>query len=140
MVSVMELTVAARKLVEKKVPYRHQGRTLEGLDCIGMVLYLLNELKLLPHGFERQNYGRLPLAELLDKAARYCEEIDQPVDGCMVLITWPGDKMPSHCALYSAGNLIHCYASARRVVEHGYRKNWVRWTDSAWKLPGVTYE
>jgi cell wall-associated NlpC family hydrolase len=139
-VKPVELIVAARELVTLRTPYLHQGRTLYGLDCIGMIIYLLNKLELLPKGFERTDYGRLPMAELLEKAAAYCKEVPEPRDGCMVLIAWPGDQRPSHAALYADGNLIHCYAGIGKVVEHGHRKKWKDWTDSYWELPGVIYE
>ncbi len=139
-VKPVELIASARELVKLRTPYLHQGRTLHGLDCIGMIIYLLSKHKMLPAEFERTNYGRLPMAELLEKAAAYCKEVLEPQDGCMVLIAWPGDRRPSHAALYAEGNLIHCYASIGKVVEHGHRKKWKDWTDSYWELPGVTYE
>jgi len=134
------LIETARELVRAKVKYLHQGRNLNGLDCIGMVLYILGKHQVLPTDFERRNYGRLPLGELLSKTSVYCEKIDSPVNGCMVLITWPGERRPSHVALYTDGNLIHCYATARKVVEHGFRAPWTRWANSYHKLPGVIYE
>lgn len=133
------LIETARELARKKVRYLHQGRSLSGLDCIGMILYILAEHKVLPADFERRNYGRLPMSELLEKTSVYCEKIEKPVNGCLVLIRWPGERRPAHAALYADGNLIHCYATVRKVVEHGYRQRWVDWTDSFYKLPGVIY-
>lgn len=139
-VQVEALIQTARELARQNVKYLHQGRGLNGLDCIGMVLYILSKHRVLPVDFERRNYGRLPMEELLQKATLYCERIEVPVNGCMVLIRWPGERRPAHVALYADGNLIHCYATIGKVVEHGYRKNWVKWTDSFYRLPGVIYE
>lgn len=134
------LIETARSLARLKVPYLHQGRNLNGLDCIGMVLYVLSKHDVLPPDFERRNYGRLPMGELLDKTSVYCEKIESPINGCMVLIRWPGERRPAHVALYADGNLIHCYATVKKVVEHGFRAPWTRWADSYYKLPGVIYE
>lgn len=140
MVQPHELIETARTLARLRVRYMHQGRTVHGLDCIGMILYVLSKHDALPVDFERRNYGRLPMAELLQKASTYCHEILEPVDGCLVLVQWPGDSRPSHAALYASGNLIHCYAGIGRVVEHGFRQKWVKWATNFYKLPGVNYE
>lgn len=138
--SPTQFIMEARILVASRIKYRHQGRNLNGLDCLGLIVYILTKHELLPNDFSRTNYGRLPMAELAEKAALLCERIEKPVDGCMVLIRWPGEKRPAHAAIYAYDNLIHCYAIMGRVVEHGYRGKWPQWADSFWKLPGIDYE
>lgn len=140
LVAVDSLVATARELVSERVGYLHQGRTSHGLDCIGMILYILSKHGVLPVDFERRNYGRLPMGELLEKTSIYCKKIEEVRDGCMVLIRWPGEKRPAHVALYANGNLIHCYAAAGRVVEHGFRAPWTRWANGFYELPGVSYE
>jgi cell wall-associated NlpC family hydrolase len=135
-----ELIAVARELVVACVPFRHQGRTLAGLDCIGCVLYVCTRVGVLPQDFERRNYGRLPQAELLQKAATYCSPLTRALPASLILIRWPGDSTPSHAALCTGPNLIHSYNAVGRVVEHGYRGHWVKRTASIWALPGVRYE
>ena len=119
------------------VPYRHQGRTpTGGFDCIGFVVWCLQQRGVLPAEFERRDYGRLPQLELIAKAAAYCEEIAAPLPGCLLLIRWPGDKRASHAALLAGETMIHTYQNMK-VVEHGYRQPWVKWTTHRWKLSGV---
>lgn len=135
-----ELIESARELMRAKTRYLHQGRTVNGLDCVGLIICILNKHGVLPADFERRNYGRLPTGELLSKAKSYCQQIPSPVTGCMVLVRWPGELLPAHTALYVDGNLIHCYARVKKIVEHGFRKPWTQWADSYYKLPGVIYE
>lgn len=128
-----------RKTGKAAVPYRHQGRTLRGLDCIGLIIYVCERVGVLPEEFERNDYGRLATQELVDKTQLYCRCVDQPAPGVLVLIKWPGEKRAGHAALCTGENLIHCDRNHGRVVEHGYRGLWVKQTASLWHLPGVSY-
>jgi cell wall-associated NlpC family hydrolase len=139
-VSPDQLLAEARGLAGRGVPFRHQGRSDSGVDCVGLVLVCLHRVGVLPAEFERQDYGRLSTGELLARVERHCRRLPSATPGCMVLIRWPRDRRPSHVGLYtSEGNLIHCYAQQGRVVEHGFRAPWDRLADSFWALPGVRY-
>jgi cell wall-associated NlpC family hydrolase len=137
MVTAEELIVEARRWIG--TPYRHQGRTAAGLDCIGFIIWVLAQKDLLPTDFERQNYGRLPQRELLERTALYCTPIPEPIPGCLLLIRWPGQREPGHAALYAGETMIHSYAISKQVIEHGYRAPWPRLTVNRWLLPGVRY-
>lgn len=119
-------------------PYRHQARGPHAFDCVGLVIRVADDLKLVPDTFVR-NYGRLPRPELIEQARRICTAIDQPEPGCLVLIRWPREKLPAHAALFTGENLIHSDRFHAKVVEHGYRKHWVTWTHSLWRIPGVMH-
>lgn len=109
------------------------------MDCVGLVIAIGTDLELLPAEFIAANYGRLPRDELVERTSQYCTRIDAPEPGCMVLIRWPNERRPGHSAIITGENMIHSFQVADRVVEHGYRKHWVTWTDSFWRLPGVNY-
>lgn len=135
--SPAELIEEARRWIG--VPYRHQGRSARGLDCIGFVIWVCAQRGILPEDFERRDYGRLPRAELLEKAQHYCTPADSPGPATLVLIRWPGDRLAGHSAICTGENLIHCYSVAGKVVEHGFRAPWPRLAVSHWHLPGVHY-
>jgi cell wall-associated NlpC family hydrolase len=120
------------------VPFRHQGRSRVGVDCVGLPIVVGQALGLLPATFEVANYGRLPTPELIARLARYCTPLAAAVPGCLITIAWT--KVAAHVAVCTGPTLIHAYESVGRVVEHGYRGRWVRMTHSAWALPGVCYE
>lgn len=139
MITADDLIDEARRLTG--TPYLHQGRSGQGVDCIGLVLCVCEALGTLPREFERRNYARLPQAELVLRTAHHCTPAPCPPrePGLMLLIRWPGAEYASHTAIFAGQTLIHCYAQAGRVVEHGYRGHWPARTESAWRLPGIAY-
>lgn len=121
------------------VPYVHQGRTVYGVDCVGLVLCVRHSI--VPWAAlegELRNYARHPQDGLLvERVQAHCHRLDAPEDGAMILIRWPKTAHASHVALYAGGNLIHAYQRARKVVETGFRAHWLRNAHSYWRLPGV---
>lgn len=119
------------------VPYRHQGRTRLGIDCVGLPIVVGQALGLWPPRFEIANYGRLPSAELAERVQAHCQRIPQAIPGALIMIAWT--RTAAHVAICTGTTMIHAYESVGRVVEHGYRGRWIRMTHSAWVLPGVRY-
>lgn len=135
MVTAEDLNAAARGWVG--VPFAHQGRTRQGVDCVGLPIVILQQLGVLPARFEVPAYGRLPSAELIERLMAHCVRLPAPVPGTLVAVAWT--KTAAHVAICTGDTLIHAYESVGRVVEHGYRGRWIRLTHSAWALPGVSY-
>jgi cell wall-associated NlpC family hydrolase len=120
------------------VPFRHQGRSRFGVDCIGFPIARLREEGLLPAGFEdRHAYGRVPDGTMLPIVSRWCQAIVRLEVGCLILIRWPRFASPSHAALFTGRSMLHAYQRAGGVVENGYRGPWVKHFHSAWRLPGI---
>lgn len=121
---------AARSLVG--VPYRHQGRTPRGLDCLGLLLLAASRIEILPLELGRTNYGRAPLDELLAGLGNHCDPIDDDAPGAILAIRWPGDRRAGHVAICAGATMIHSYSNHGRVVEHGFRGKWRDWVVSRW--------
>ena len=143
MTTAAEFIDAARRMVG--TPWLHQGRTPAGVDCIGMVLESSRNagLDLIAHlGIEDpKGYGRNPSPELLARVEQYGIPIDKPVPGCVIFFQFPSEKRPRHFAIYTErGTMIHADSRRGKVVEHGYRALWVKWTHSLWLVPGIDYE
>lgn len=119
------------------VPFRHQGRSRRGVDCVGLPIMIGESLGLLPPRFEITDYGRLPSLELAARVQSHCQPIPAAVPGSLIVIAWT--KIAAHVAICTGETMIHSYESVGRVVEHGYRGRWVRMTHSVWALPGVAY-
>jgi cell wall-associated NlpC family hydrolase len=122
------------------VRFLHQGRSRHGVDCLGFIAAVLDELgsdvfmRYLPRA-----YGRDPQSLLIDRLSALSRQIPlQP--GALALIKWPASEHPSHAAIYTGSTLIHCFQSEGRVIEHGYRGPWVARTMSVWALPLVVYQ
>lgn len=122
------------------VPFRHQGRSRLGVDCIGYFVCMLRARGLLPTDF-RDNpcYGRAPnTSEFHDTVERFCTPIHETEDGCLITIRWPQAKWPSHAAIVEGRYMIHAYERVGRVVRCGYGEPWLRLTHGIYRLPGVT--
>lgn len=120
------------------VPFLHQGRSREGVDCVGLVIVVGRACGLLPADFERTAYGRTPFrGVLIEQISEVCERAEVAAPGTLVAIRW--NREPHHVAICTGPTLIHANARVGRVVEHGYRAQWPALTESVWKLPGVEY-
>lgn len=136
MIEPAEVIIEARRWLG--VPFRHQGRTRYGVDCVGLVICVAAKLGIIPIDLDRRDYGRTPSRdELANKVREYCEPADDLQPGCIAAIRW--NKELAHMAIFTGTTLIHSYENVGGVVEHGYRRRWVRLVDSAWLLPGVNY-
>lgn len=120
-------------------PYVHQGRSQYGVDCIGFVICVRHAVEAIPSWLtETRTYARQPMhGLLLSRIAAHCTPLDQVEEGCLIVIRWPRMKEPAHVALYGGGNILHAYQKVNRVIQSGYRANWLRDTHSLWRLPGV---
>lgn len=121
-------------------PYLHQGRTPRGTDCAGVALMVANRHDLMREADPAADYGMLPQPLLVSTMLRICRRIEGPRRGCIVLIRWHGTAFAQHIAICAGETLIHCCGMHKRVIEHGYRGQWLRQTDSSWWIPGVAFE
>lgn len=139
MITPQEVVTLGRSLVG--TPYRHQGRTRQSVDCIGLIVLVSRELGLLDaERFIPANYSPRPRDGLLEKYVReVCIEIAQPVAGSMALFRWAQTAPPAHCALMSDVTMIHSYRTVGRVVEHRFAGKWPERVHSFYLLPGVEY-
>jgi len=129
------LVSAAREMLTaapggKAVKFRHQGRTLNGFDCVGMAVLCFQKLGI--EVDDRIDYGRLPNRNRLEEVliAHFGDPVqvrprlvyEDLLPGDLVSMTW-GDE-DNHVGLVGdypiAGHvsIIHCYARKGRVVEH----------------------
>ena len=145
MTTACEVIACARTLIG--VRFAHQGRGREGLDCLGFLIYIAQELGLRfgeQTAFELDvpSYGARPDALLLKAKldavlTPIAPDALRPADIVLLKI----DGMPRHLALISdypiEGELgmIHAYVPARAVVEHRYDREWQRATYAAYRLP-----
>jgi cell wall-associated NlpC family hydrolase len=142
MIPASRLVKEARSLIG--TPWIHQGRNAGGVDCVGYIEYCARRAGLdLPQlvGIkDSADYGRLPDPYLLELVKSHCIQIDEPINGALLLFKFDGHQHPSHQGIYADGNVIHALTTRKAVVEHGLRGKWrTRWLHSAWLIPGVDY-
>jgi len=112
---------AARALVG--APFKHRGRSAEGVDCVGLVVLALAAVG---RGVaDRDDYGRNPFRDGLREAAvaHFGEPVSDMQAGDVVLFAWGRDE-PNHVGILfdrPAGGLavVHALRQHKRVVEHG---------------------
>jgi cell wall-associated NlpC family hydrolase len=142
MIPAERLIEEARKLIGAK--WRHCGRKPWAVDCIGLIVVAAKNAGLdlssaigvkEPKTYSREgNEMTVPWLE-----SRF-ERIQLPVPGCLVVITFMGERLPRHFALYTEKEtIIHANGLHNKVLEHGYRYPWTKMTNSLWKIPGIQY-
>lgn len=123
------------------VPYLHQGRSHNGMDCWGLLYAVGEEVELLPEDLDvPADYGPMADQRMPETIEKYCVKTDAMEAGVVALIRWPGSQRAGHMGILTADpHIIHSYSQVGKVVEHGFRGRWIKLLDSLWKLPGVTY-
>lgn len=105
------------------VPFRHQGRTMAGFDCAGVLVHSLKKL-----GIDYQDqdgYSRNPqngmLKKILDGQSKLIQvKTMQPGDILLMRIT----REPQHIAIFTGETIIHSYSTVGKVVEHRLSQEW----------------
>jgi len=129
--------------------WRHQACLKHvGTDCIHFIAGVAREVGVTTaQGFfadaALHNYGRTPDPGMLYAA---CDQLMERVDTesralADVLVIRFG-RHPTHFAFVSQTQplrMIHAWARARQVVEHGLEEPWVSRIARVYRLPGVTW-
>jgi cell wall-associated NlpC family hydrolase len=142
-VSTQSLISQVRLLVG--VPFVHQGRSVHGVDCIGAIALAAINAGLDPEAAtglkDTRDYGRSATPQLLAMVSRSCTRVRQAEAGLLILFRFPDERDPQHFAILTdRRTVVHADAKQGRVVEHGYRGLWLKWTHSLWRIPGVAYD
>jgi hypothetical protein len=145
MTNACDVIACARRF--SGVRFMHQGRSVAGLDCLGLLVLTARTLGLSFGGnavdtLDIPNYGTRPDVVLLKhKLDTHLTAIplDAVSEGDVVVLKVDG--LPQHLALITdypmQGELgmIHAYAPARQVIEHRYDVQWRRQSYLAYRLP-----
>lgn len=119
-----DIVAAARSYLG--VRWHHQGRSLAGLDCIGLVIAVAHDLGL--SDYDINGYARIPDGRTL--RATMAQQMDvlkrEPLPGDVLLFAF--QRNPLHTAIVtdapSGLGMIHAFANKRMVVEHRLDDVW----------------
>jgi hypothetical protein len=139
MTTAGDIVAGARRFIG--VRFAHQGRSAQGLDCLGL---LLATAQVCGIDFTERapDYGTRPDTDLLQ--AKLALHLQRVTDGTLQaadILLLNIDGRPQHLALLSdypatgEFGMIHAYAVARKVVEHRYDAQWQRATQAVYRLP-----
>jgi cell wall-associated NlpC family hydrolase len=129
------LVAHARSFVD--VPFKHRGRSRDGIDCVGLVQACLQAI-----GRETADdltYSRVPvpgLSALRDALIRHFgEPVKTLAAGDVVAMRWAADIC--HVAIVGDSpkglTVIHALAASRRVVETRLADPWPRRIAGIWR-------
>jgi cell wall-associated NlpC family hydrolase len=120
-------------------PWRHQGRTREGVDCAGLVIIVAREFCGLD--FDKTDYPRQASDEtMLELCASMLQRVREPQPGDVGVFAFENQRHIGIFGDYVFGglSLIHAYALApRRVVETRLDEKWRSRMRGAFRLPEV---
>ena len=139
------IVACARHFID--VRFIHQGRSINGLDCLGLLLATATHAGLVFEGVHTRaiavpDYGLRPDVTLLKSKLDYFLVPISPAEilpADIVLLKVNGS--PQHLAILSdypmadEVAMVHAYAPARKVVEHRYDLAWRKATYAAYRLP-----
>ena len=109
------------------VPWRHQDRSRNGVDCAGLVVQVAKALKLAD--YDTTAYGRRP------QGLGFVAHFQSQMDGVAIPCAQPGDVLvfadrmyPCHCGFLTEKldrpHLLHAHATRRQVIEEPYAGEW----------------
>jgi cell wall-associated NlpC family hydrolase len=109
------------------VPWRHQGRTRSGIDCVGLVVRVA--LALGVSDYDSTGYSRRAQGQA------FVEHFRSNMDGVAIPVARPGDVLvfadqayPCHCGFLTEWlghpHLLHAHATRRQVIEEPYAGEW----------------
>lgn len=109
------------------VSFQHLGRTTRGLDCVGLIVRVANDLDL--SSYDYKAYTQEPNFNQFRKAFRECPDIERIAKkemraGDIVLIALP--SFPCHAGILTERGIIHALAARGRVCEHRLSVDWKR--------------
>lgn len=107
------------------VRWLHQGRTLGGIDCVGLVLVSLSEIGIIIP--DMQGYRRSPNPEqFLGHIREHSLPANQPLPGTVGIFR--DGTQPCHVGIFAEmhgqPSLIHAYAGTGIVMEEPFIHDW----------------
>lgn len=123
-ISREDVVTEARKWLGVK--WQHQGRGRAGIDCIGLVVRVGQDLGL--PITDMQGYKRTPEAhKFLEHVREQSEFVSQPEPGCIGLFR--ERHFPCHIGIFSEKHgeihLIHSYLPTGKVMEEHFAHQWI---------------
>lgn len=105
------------------VPFRHQGRSRNGVDCGGLLVCVAEALgKEIIHP---ATYSMSPDPKLIEEALlANCTKVSERQPGDVLWFSFAGE--PRHVGLASDIGVIHAWAKPNKVVEHRLDDVWLK--------------
>ena len=119
-------------------PFRHQGRTAQGLDCVGLLIRVAKDLDLLDRMYDYTRYGKAyPPEKLIEelKTMMRVKPVWQRLPGDILVFSTP--YYPCHCAIFTGSTIVHAYNLTGKVTENSLDRRWKNHLAFCFAIPGV---
>jgi len=136
-----DIVQAARNWIG--TPYRHQGRGRAGLDCVGLLVEVANDMGHpvdAPTAYSNQPQGwqlLVPCDAQLWKPARQ----DRIIPGDLAVFNGWSPNEPQHFAFIGHSphgmTIIHSFSKFARVLEQPWNRLWEKKFHGLYNLPGT---
>lgn len=101
-----------------KVRFRHQGRSRNGVDCVGMLIAVSKKVLGVAPDIDN-NYSKRPSQQdIFDNIKKYLIRIKKEDARPGDIVQMRYGKQATHFGLLTDAGVIHAAAMNRRVVEH----------------------
>jgi hypothetical protein len=134
-----ELAAMAEDLVNVK--WKRQGRTLNGLDCAGVLIRTCKDAQLVPATFDFLGYDEVPAHGVLESiVSRFAQPLrkNQVVRVGMIGLYRIQGRI-NHGGIFVPAGIVHASFPSKKVVRHGVRGMWVTDLAAVYCLDGVDY-
>jgi cell wall-associated NlpC family hydrolase len=139
MITRQQVVAEARKWLG--TPFCDKGRLRGiGVDCVGLVLCVMRDLKLHDWVDEFKVYSAQPVGRMVFEvcAGRLnAKPLASRLPGDVLVFRVP--VAPVHVGIVTDVGIIHAYNSGKfpKVVEHVLDVNWLRRVEGCFSIPGV---
>jgi cell wall-associated NlpC family hydrolase len=130
-----DVVQAARQYLD--TPWRHQGRSRSGMDCVGLLIAVSRDLGVPVE--DDTHYSHFPDSSLLlGHLKKYTEELPlaEAQPGDLVLMCVRGRLQ--HTGILTERGLLHAAACYRKVCEHGLTDEWRRTIRQVYRWKAVS--
>ena len=119
------------------VPWKHEGRNKFGIDCVGLLIRVANDLGI--SEFDIDGYSRVPSGHMMSRMmAEHMEKIDINEIGSGDVLHLRYDGQPQHIAIVSNTvpfRIIHADNITGKVIEHGLDASWRSMIRGCYRVP-----
>lgn len=123
------------------VRWRHQGRSLHGLDCAGLIIYVAKQTGRIPQDSfpGPTDYGRRPDGRRIFSKAfglSGCEEIGFVSKQAGDILIFNENRFACHVGILTEKEtIIHAYAPRKKVLEEMFNHHWLSRLVTIYRLP-----
>lgn len=133
---VVQMVTLAREWIDVK--WRHQGRSMSGVDCVGIFQQIGQQLGRnfqIPNNYTRNPDQKVLVAHMEQFFDRIPKDDRKPGDLALMRFVDERLRMPNrHVVLLTDLGILHAAANFRKVTEHTLDDEWLNRIEYVYRL------